>query len=287
MFAFPMATAARASWRPSIQTTPRQSTSLDDLMAGLRADEDEPQGEGDQCTGARQRTNTQGEFRADGPQNGGRSKQRRRRRRTKPAPEAKQKKLATNDNQLKQLLSLMIRLQLQTQQQVRMMQGILCDTIFMPKDTLIETKNREEMTAILAEAARRRTSNGDSSAPPLALGPPTRTMALSLLEALLEMDIGSGNKAAIQEIHARWTAMANEDPAKLDEEVQLCRISRGEFAQKTRLTLAMPRGADRTAVMRALGALRDFDIKVGAAPPGWLEEELMEWMDAIGGAIAK
>ena len=287
---FPMATP-RAKWRPSLSTPQaRQSLSVDDIMPETGGEADAAQAEGEQLPrdAARRRTNTQGEFKADGPQNSGRGKKGRRRRRTKPAQDAKPKKLTTNDNQLRQLLSLMLRLQLQTQQQVRMMQGILCDSIFMPRDSEIEVKNREEMAAIQAEAAKRRAASaGDTSAPPLALGPPTRTLAMSLLEALLEMDIGSGNKAAIQELHAKWTAIGNEDPTKIDEEIQLIRISPGEFAQRTRLTIAMPRGQDRTAILKALAAVKDFDIKVGGAPPGWLEEELMEWVDALGGVTAK
>ena len=225
----------------------------------------------------RRRTNTAGDFKEEvHPAAPGPKKPRRRRRRTQPAD--KDKKLVIRDQGLRSLLAALTKMTLMNQQAIRLLQGLACDTILLPLDTAIKAKMNHEAKAIVAEAQRRRDLGSGTDQRPEQLGPPTCSMAMALLEGLAETDCGSANVEAVKSILARWGQLEAEE---MDEQIQHCRVHRGYNATSVRLTSSMPRGPDRAAVLAALRGVKDVRVMCGQAPPGFLEEELQEWLDAI------
>ena len=90
------------------------------------------------------------------------------------------------------------------------------------------------------------------------------------------MDIGSGNQKATQEILERWKQL---EAMEMDEAVQEMRFHRGK--EFTKLVFALPRGADRSAILASLRSIADVKVLAGQAPPNYNEEELSEWLETL------
>ena len=86
------------------------------------------------------------------------------------------------------------------------------------------------------------------------------------------------NKAQITELHTRWSKL---EPEEMDDVVQECRFTRGIKTDTTKLTLALPKGPDRGIILASLRSLAGVRVLVGQAPPGYLEEELSEFIEAL------
>ena len=272
----------RASWRAPLRSLPESSQQSGRDGSSVPAKR-EPQRT--DRAGARARANTAGEAisieRVADTEPPTQPKKRNRRRRTKPAPG--NKKLATKDPQLHQLLETLIRLCLMNQQELRNITGFLYDTAFVKDDSPIATTMLQEIRSFTAEAAKRRSeaeAAGDTSRP-TPLGPPHRCLALALLEGILASDCGGANKTRVAEIHKTWSEAASDDQSKLDDFIHTCRLSKAGAPGTTRITIALPKGTDRSTILTALRAIENTDLKSGPPPAGWLEEELSDWLTVL------
>lgn len=215
-----------------------------------------------------------GNFSAKAGESAGR--RRGRRRRTQPA--AEEKKLGLEDPGLRSLLSTLFKSHLQTRQQVRLISGMMLDTLLLPGENLTEEKMQPQQHALTMEAKKRREAATDGTHP-IPIGPPVRSLSLAFLEALIESDVSSGNKTALRQIHQRWETL---EPHEIDDSVQACRFNRTS-ADKLRVVIGMPRGPERVSILAAARALEGAVIFSGKAPPDFMEEELQDWLQLAAG----
>ena len=274
------AAAAQPSWRvqrpPPPLTNPQQASSRESGKTGAQGSELALTEKDDN---KRAKLTRRGEFAADS--SGPSGSRHRRHRRSKREGDAA-KKITVKDAGLRIALQSMGKLLLQTRRDVSLLQGVLLDTIILTSDSHIETEMKLEMTAIQAEARKRRQNaelSGDNSQRALPIGPPCRSLAIAWLEGLLKEDIGSGNKAQVQEILTRWLGL---EALEMDEAIQECKLNRpNEKTSTTKLVIAMPRGPDRATLLAAHRSVQGVRVLVGQAPPGYLEDEVSEWVEAL------
>lgn len=103
-----------------------------------------------------------------------------------------------------------------------------------------------------------------------------------MMESLSVLDIGQINKAAIVAWLKTITDIGDEKaPYLINEACQTFSIYNVQKSTRIRMQFAMSQGPLRSSVLSALGNLSDIHVATGAAPKGFLEEELTEWMAAL------
>ena len=147
---------------------------------------------------------------------------------------------------------------------------------------------RLHYTALMSEAAARRKDAGkdrrDGDSQMLALtiqplGPLGPHMLGALLLAIAKEDIGSGPRAAVQQLARGWSEL---DQMAAYEKVPHCKMTHNKHNYIAKLVLIMQRGQSyRSETIKAITALEGVAHKVGAPPPSFLEEEAEEWLHAL------
>ena len=183
------------------------------------------------------------------------------------------------DNGLKTLLTLLTKQTLQSQQQVRMLASTVMDVFIMKSEAAVVQALLKEAKCFAAEVEdyRRRKDAGEEVK---ALGPPHPSAFMTLLETLVTADTGAANKEALKASLDRYGDC--EDPAELiNLEAQVCRaVAMPYDAANTRIMLAMRDFPARRQVVSAMAQL-GAEHKKGQAPPGYMEDQLQEWLDAL------
>ena len=100
------------------------------------------------------------------------------------------------------------------------------------------------------------------------LGASTATLALTLLEALAQTDVGGASKAAPR----KWLDEHKEDTHASPEQTMFRHFKLQTFIFTDKQL--------RTVTLKALEQV-GAECKPGAAPPGPLWDELAEWADAL------
>ena len=118
------------------------------------------------------------------------------------------------------------------------------------------------------------------------LGGPTGAIALSMLEALVGMEIGEVNRQKISDYLKACTANAMTDEGavtreQLESEVHFIRVEKSANAEIVKLLISSPEWAMRPWIRKAFQNLVGVEWKHGTAPPGWMEDELQTWLEAL------
>ena len=122
------------------------------------------------------------------------------------------------------------------------------------------------------------------------LGSPTASLTVTFIEALAQCDIG----AKWKDILEKWLlkingssqgemeeVLADIDREDIEQDVALLCLEKCYKESDTKLIIAMRSWELRPAVLAAIRSEGKGVIHTGVAPPGWLEEELPCWVDAL------
>jgi hypothetical protein len=211
---------------------------------------------------------------------------RRRRRGGKRRTQAKERKLSIKDAGLKELLGVMARLLAKTAATTRQMWSILVCTVIVPEDCLAVMAMKREGKAFAANAASLRAKVHDAaegSATAEArkalqgVGPPAPSQMVALCEGLLQMDVGRAAKQRLQEQLVAW---AQAPPTMVD----ICRLETAYAKGRIKVIWACTRDDSLSQLLKqaflAFGeGSEEVHVPTGAAPSGWLEDELSAWID--------
>ena len=192
--------------------------------------------------------------------------------------------LKTRDAPLLHVLETQSKLLLQVSQQQRVLSGILMTQIIMPNEkeplkSCISTQ--KDFQVKLAEAR----SNRQENEPPPAIGSPILQLFITFLEELAKLNIGANNTAAISAFLEVVTGF--EDNVQLVE-LEIQQVCNAFFIfpvqtdqSRSRIQISLASGPLRKSILSALSMLPDIRVSTGSAQPGYLEEELSEWMSVL------
>ena len=105
------------------------------------------------------------------------------------------------------------------------------------------------------------------------------------VEELAKLNIGANNTLALNEHLSKISGFEdNEDVIKL-EVMNNCTVFfiygiQGD-SDKSRIQVAMHAGPVRRALLAGLAMLPNVKLTSGAAPPGYLEKELSDWIQQL------
>ena len=195
------------------------------------------------------------------------------------------KQWGNKDKSLQSLLLSMLKLTLQNSQKNRMTMAATTDTVLADVDNSLVTAIKEEGVsfAAMVEFARKRLEE-DPTAPPMSsVGAPTASTVIGFLEALAKADVGAVPRAAItaflQEVQPE-----SGDPTcskeQLEQQFAFLRLEKMHDEAKIKIVIAMHGAPLRPMILAALRNM-GLDVRTGMAPPGWMEEELSTWVDAL------
>lgn len=230
----------------------------------------------------RQRANTLGDANMDEADTPPQTRKTRRAGR-RGAPQ-RDRKLQTKDKQLKELLMNMGKLLLSTTQQVRTLRGATLDTFIADSDhqAIKAVEAEGKAFAQQVEQWRKRREDDEEAAPP---GPPAPTVFVELVTTLAAMDVGAATRQTLQGMLDSVERHASPQTF-LAQQIQVCRLESIKQEGKAKLVMNLNRvdPSIRTAIIGAL-TQTGADHKAGAAPPGYLEDEVSAWVTAIGDSM--
>ena len=247
-------------------------------------------------TKERTRIQVDGEDKQDEKDKGRRKGKRGGRRRT----QARERKLTVKDTGLKDLLLTMCKLLSKVSSQTRALWSILTYTVIIDKTVAAVTYMQTEIRAFgeNADALRERLASARKNPDGLetsardkgieqcqtalrAVGPPAPHLMTALLEGLLTMDIGRGQRLALEPFQVAWKVAP---PAQ----IEICKLERTHNQDTVKLVWAAPRAEDfnqkLVAAFSAYGAdstSSTCHVPTGICPQGYLEEELSEWIHSL------
>ena len=270
-------TPARAAWRPAIKKD--KETTRTAASGGNKA-------------ATRRRLNTGGasaegedkDLGEDAPMAEAKAKVRRGGRRRRHQGGLDNKTLKTNDKALRSLLLTLIKMVCRLSQQTRQIMGAIADTFIIPTNSPI-AKSLQNETANFAASVNdwrllRDQTIETSDALPAPLGPPTDTLFYEFLTTLAAQDVGGANRETINQIVSQTDT---DGPKVFNKDVHFIKLEKIREEGKIKLVIVFTAWSHRSVILDSLaqlGAAR----KVGAAPAGWLEDELSEWIDALSTA---
>jgi len=255
---------ARDAWRPSAASSQRSAAG----GASSRNDEGEPPANRQRVFTDQERDKTW----AAGPDPPPKTRRGRRR-----GPKTDQKFASKNDG-LKTVLALLAKQTLANAQQIRTISALTIDVSLGPKESPIVTALIDEQE-IFAQAAEdnRKFKRGDEEWKDL--GPPTASAFVALTDAPLSMDAGAVNKdnikAAVDELTQQETPQL-----AIEQVVGLCRLAKTADPARSKLLLGIKMFKARASVVEALRQVGFIHMR-GAAPPGHMEEEIQDWLEAL------
>ena len=247
----------RASWRPT--RTPQQASQAEhgDGGAGTNADAESP-------TKKQKRDSGKGKSRGSRQHKGGANKN-----------------WTSKDTNVAAIMNTMARLALQTAARNRLALGAVVDVALVLNEAPLAVEMQAEFQAHRSKAAAMRTALAENpqAAAMSTLGAPTATLAMTLLETLIQMDVGTVPRRGLEEILA-----AKPSKETLEEWFAFIKVERCADKTRTKLTLAMVACPHRSGILNAL-RIAGVDIRSGPAPPGWLEDELAAWLPVLESAM--
>ena len=206
----------------------------------------------------------------------------RRSRRTKTGMEPTE--LKTKDAPLLHVLETQSKLLLQVSQQQRVLSGILMTQVIMPNESEPLKSCIATQKAFQAKLADAR-NNRQENEPPPAIGSPIIQLFTTFLEELAKLNIGANNTTAIN----AFLQIING----FDDNVQLVELEIQQVCNaffifpvqtdqsRSRIQISLATGPLRKSILSALSMLPDIRVTTGSAQPGYLEEELSEWMSVL------
>ena len=109
------------------------------------------------------------------------------------------------------------------------------------------------------------------------LGPPVCSVAHAMLSFLSTADVGAANKTALGQILA---AMETAPVAEMYAAIPICRLEKAYEQDKLKLIVAAKEINHQNLIRNSMEQL-GHKCKVGQPPPGYLEEELEAFLDAL------
>ena len=190
-------------------------------------------------------------------------------------------KIRSNDSATLHVLNIMSRLLLQVTANTRLLSGLMLTTIIMPKiaEPVVSLLKQQDIFRKNLQEARDNTQEGQ---PPPAIGAPHCALFMTMLGAMVKLEIGQKSRQTLQEwIDAVGQATVDASTI-INETCQSFQIFQVQSNNdKTRLQIAMSTGPIRVAVLQGLNQLDKVHISTGAAPAGYLEEELASWLHML------
>ncbi|CAK0886577.1 unnamed protein product, partial [Prorocentrum cordatum] len=118
------------------------------------------------------------------------------------------------------------------------------------------------------------------------IGSPAPSLAMAALEGLHKCDVGGSMKGAIQ------NHLLRAEPEDIEAEAEICkedplvvvpfvRLEKRYDDTKTKLAIGAPTWEGRVLISRTLEAEGQAVHHRGAAPAGWLEEEVGHWLETL------
>ena len=205
----------------------------------------------------------------------------------------REKTYTGKDKSLKELLKMLIKLTLSNSHKLRLLQPSAWDTFIMKEDHEVYQALLSEMDNYRAQVAAAK-SLDDTEAQRQQLreiGSPAAGMAMSLLEALYQADIGRGVRKNIEtELHKIAPPIAAEGAAQqpvatsrtqLEEVVNWVRLEKCKDEAKVKVLISAKTWEAMPYIKEAFVALGDIEHLKGAPPSGWLEDEVATWLEAL------
>mmetsp|Transcript_35005 Transcript_35005/g.99953 ORF Transcript_35005/g.99953 Transcript_35005/m.99953 type:complete len:264 (-) Transcript_35005:235-1026(-) len=202
--------------------------------------------------------------------------------------EDKDRSIATKDKGLKELLTVMMKQLSIVSQQSRLLMATQCDKFLVSHSSKLIEAMQAEGTAFarMVDKMRERRDNGDERAAKQLeqLGPPTATVAMAFLAALNQQDVGGANRQAIKDFFAKAEPAEGVEPevtkSMIEDWITVCRIESVYDENKRMITLAMRTFPLRQHIVSAMTMIGHPPMR-GVAPPGYLEEEVSAWIEAM------
>ena len=181
------------------------------------------------------------------------------------------------DDNLKRLLGLMCKQLTNNTMRVRQLMALNVTTFLLPTDGAIVKALTEEgeSFAQTARGIRQKKKDGQEIA---SLGPPTLGLFLVLLQTLTALEIGGDNKKRILAVLGEYEKV-EEAPEELAH-IGMCRLESARDDSLTKLLVGMGSYSHRALIVKSM-AQAGFSATQGAAPEGWMEEELSEWIQEL------
>ena len=226
--------------------------------------------------------------RKDGAPQGGRGGGKRRGRRGRGGAD---KVWTSKDKGTRELLALLVKQVLAHGHKIRLLQASSWDAYLLDASHAVITTHMQAMDSYRAVVDSTREME-DAQRRLQELGPPTACLALALVESVHAMDDIGGkvrNELGLYLKKLEPQSGSSEgmslDPLitkeKLENEIDFIRIERCKDPTKTKLFVAGQDWAARLLVRTALINSGTAQVLKGIAPPGYMENELASWLEAL------
>jgi len=185
--------------------------------------------------------------------------------------EYKPKALPRMQNNMADLLKVVVKQLIINTKATRELKGAVLTTILVDASHAMPAAIESENKAY-ARAVR-------EAGPGHGLGPVAASAFLAMVEALAQLDVGMASTKALTALVEELNAMPQN---QMQDEVPICRLERTYKKDKCKVIFMVRAASTREAVVRALMNI-EMAPQVGAAPPGYLEDELAMWLAALEG----
>ena len=131
------------------------------------------------------------------------------------------------------------------------------------------------------EAYRDALHDNPNTDPP---GSPLADLFHTFVEGLSIMDVGENHRGELQKILRDIEEYKPHQRAWIERRVTAFHMTVTANKENAKFTMCFRDDVLRHQILNACGAMRaTFDIKHGAAPPGWLEDDLQCWLEGLTG----
>ena len=206
-----------------------------------------------------------------------RSGGRRRKTREKPL------ELKTRDDGLRALLLVMAKLLHKTSRATAVTMSLVCDTFLLTSDCQIVAAQVAETEsfnkAVEAWRSERDKALKAKVAPPPPWGAPGPIMAMALLTTLAEQDVGANNRQQLE----TWTQEGEMDQQAFADKFPHCRLD-GTASKETEKLAISTTHPSRPALLNAIEQVGGRRLH-GPPPPGYMEDEIGDWISYLEGAL--
>ena len=188
------------------------------------------------------------------------------------------------DKGLRQWMQVMTTATLSLLQSNRFLMGVSVDTFLAAReDSLVKAIEEEgELFNKLVEVRRTERAealkNDDPVPPPLP--PPFFATVVAFLAALLKREVGEDLRASLEPL----LADLRQDSEIIATFVGGLKLMPCADTKRIKIVIAMNQLPQRPDIIKAIKRLPNITHTLGSAPPGFLEEELGDWMDHLRGA---
>ncbi len=197
--------------------------------------------------------------------------------------DGRSRQITTRDPGLRELLQSLCMITHQTSARTRALMGSIYDCWLIPADHVIVKRMQEQLRAFMTQVTTWRRerdeaiANGDEPQP--AWGNPAPMIYMEFLEALSEQSVGENNSILIQQHPEQMNAATG--PQEIELIVPTCRVDLIETAGTARITISLNRAQARLHIVNAMAQLQNVVYKSGGPPPGYLEDDISMWIEAL------